>query len=229
MKNKDLPVFGRSTRMLLLGSAICVALTGCATGSMSGSDWGKCFGAVALGAGVGALVEGERGAYVGAAAGVAACFVINAQSKRTRSAAEVETDYRNRHAQLPVQPEVVRYDTQLSAPNVRRGEPLRIVSNIEAVQGRHAPIQEVKEKIRIYEPGNSKPFKEGEKIASAGGGGGYENTFTITFPQGMPQGRYAIETDLYVNGERSERGTQQIQVVFNGQQVVEMHATLAAR
>jgi len=228
MKKKD-QLHSRAARNAALGAAICASLAGCATNSMTGADWGKCFGAVVLGAGVGALVEGERGAYVGAAAGVAACFVINAQSKRTRTAAEVESEYRNRFAELPIQPEVVRYDTQLSAPNVRRGEPLRIVSNIEAVQGQNSPIREVKEAIRIYEPGNDRPFKEAEKVASAGGGGGYENTFTITFPQGMPQGRYAIETDLYVNGERSDRGRQQIQVVFNGQQVVEMYANMAAR
>lgn len=229
MMKTDLGRIGRAARTALLCGAICAALAGCATSSMSGADWGKCFGAVVLGAGAGALVEGERGAYVGAAAGIAACFVINAHSKRTRTAAEVESDYRARHAQLPAAPEVVRYDTALSAPNVRRGEPLRIVSTIEAVQGRNAPIQEVKEQIRIYEPGSSQPFKNGEKIASAGGGGGYENTFTITFPSGMPQGRYAIETDLYVNGERTDRGTQQIQVVFNGQQVVELYATMASR
>ena len=215
---------------LLLAAAIAVSLGGCAEGTMTRSDWGKCLGAVVLGAGAGALAEGERGAYVGAAAGVAACFVINAQSKRTRSAQDVESDYRSRYAQLPEQPEVLRYDTQLSAANVRRGEPLRVISNIEAVDGRSTPIQQVKEEIRIYEPGQNQPFKKGEKVASTTrGSGGYENTFTITFPSSMPQGRYAIETDLFVNGERATRGTQQIQVVFDGTDLIPLHSSIAQR
>lgn len=230
MINMDAARLVCTGRNLLLGAAIATVLGGCASGGMSREDWGKCFGAVVLGATAGALVDGERGAYVGTAAGIAACFVINAQSRRTRSAQEVEADYRARHAELPVQPEVVRYDTRLSAPNVRRGEPLKIVSDIEAVDGRNAPVQQVKEQIRIYEPGKSQPFKTGEKVASTtSGSGGYENTFTITFPASMPQGRYAIETDLYVNGERAERGTQQIQVVFDGKDIIPLMSTLALK
>ncbi len=227
---KDTRLTSPGARTLLLGTAITMLASGCATSSMNGSDWGKCLGAIVIGAGAGAALQGERGAYVGAAAGIAACFVINAQSKRTRSASEVEEEYRTRHAQLPTQPEVVRYDTQLSAPNVRRGDPLRIVSNIEAVEGRNAPIQEVKEEIRIYEPGSDTPFKTAQKVANnTGGSGGYENTFTITFPSGMPQGRYVIETAVLVNGERADRGNQQIQVVFDGRDLIPLHSSLAGR
>ncbi len=85
-------------KVLLIGLATAGTLTGCTTGNqMTRSDWGKCLGAIALGTGAGALVNGEKGAYVGAAAGIAACFVINAQSRRTRSAAQVESDYRSVH------------------------------------------------------------------------------------------------------------------------------------
>ena len=158
---KDTASLANSARALLLGAAAATVLSGCSSGGMTRSDWGKCMGAVILGTGAGALVGGEKGAYVGAAAGVAACFVINAQSRQTRAASEVEADYRARHDQLPVEPEVVRYDTQLSAPNVRRGEPLRIVSNIETVAGRDVAIHQVKEQIRIFEPGQGQPFKTG--------------------------------------------------------------------
>ena len=155
-----------SNRGLLLGSAMILALSGCATGSMTKSDWGKCLGAVVLGAGAGALLEGERGAYVGAAAGVAACFAINAHSKRTRTAGEVESDYRAVHQQLPAQPEVISYATNVPSTGIRRGEPLKIVSNIEAISGSQQPITQVREQVRLYEPGNQEPFKTTEKVAS---------------------------------------------------------------
>jgi len=218
-------------KVLLIGLATAGTLTGCTTGNqMTRSDWGKCLGAIALGTGAGALVNGEKGAYVGAAAGIAACFVINAQSRRTRSAAQVESDYRSRYSQLPESAEVVHYQTSLPGNSVRRGEPLKIVSNVEAVSGRQQPIREVKEQIRIYEPGQSEPFKTAEKVASeSAGSGAYENTFTVTFPSNMPQGRYSIQTDVFVNGERLDKGSNQIQVVYDGEHLMREFAAIAAR
>jgi len=226
----ELLSFLPASRNVLLGVAIAGVLAGCSTGSMTRGDWGKCMGAIVLGAGAGALLEGERGAYVGAAAGIAACFVINAQSKRTRTADEVEAEYRQRHAQLPSTPELVYYQTRVPAGTVRRGEPLTIVSNIEAISGRNEPITEVKEVIALYEPGNDTPFKTGEKVASeSAGSGAYENSFTIKFQPNMPQGRYTVRTDLYVNGERLDQGDNGIQVVFDGTDLLPLHATLAQR
>ncbi|WP_313642733.1 TIGR02186 family protein [Stenotrophomonas sp.] len=197
---------------------------------MTKSDWGKCLGAVVLGAGAGALLEGERGAYVGAAAGVAACFAINAHSKRTRTAGEVESDYRAVHQQLPAQPEVISYATNVPSTGIRRGEPLKIVSNIEAISGSQQPITQVREQVRLYEPGNQEPFKTTEKVASEStGSGAYENTFTITFPQNFPQGRYTIETALFINGKKVDQGNTPIQVVFDGVDLIPVHATLARR
>lgn len=219
-----------AARNALLGMTIAGILAGCSTGGMTRSDWGKCFGAIALGASAGALLEGERGAYVGAAAGIAACFVINAQSKRTRSASEVEADYRQRHAQLPAAPEIVHYQTSVPVGSVRRGQPLTIVSNIETISGRNTPITQVKEVIALYEPGKETPFKTSEKVATeSAGSGAYENTFTIKFQPNMPQGRYSVRTDLYVNGERLDQGSNGIQVVFDGSDLLPQYSTLATR
>jgi hypothetical protein len=198
-----------------LQKAVCAACmvtlfaAGCATPGEPGPENSTATTATrcaALGAGgavLGALIGGKSGALKGAAAGLAACAVVEIASRQTRSAAEVDRQYKaaNRN-QLPPYAKVDAYTTVVT-PNgaVKAGEPIKVQSTIRAVSGTQEAVQEVKEQLIAYSP-NGDEFKRGEKkVNETGGSGEYTNSFTLTLPQGAPQGIYKLQTQVFVNGK----------------------------
>lgn len=213
-------------RLLPLCLIVTLGLQGCAGNGTNynptlwtAGDWGKCALAIAAGAAAGAAVSGDKGMGIGALAGVAACFVINAKTVQTHTAAQIEEQYRQQNRSLPQQPQVVDYQTSIRpGTTVQRGQPLQIVSNIAAISGTNEPIREIKEEVRLYEPGATTPFKEGSKVASqTPGSGGFENTFTVTLNDQVPQGVYRVETSLLLNGKRINSHSNNVQLVMNEQ------------
>jgi hypothetical protein len=172
------------------------------------------------GAIVGKLVGGNSGAAKGAIAGLAACAIIEIASRQTKSANEVDRQYKatNRN-QLPPSAKVDSYMSVVTPNGVAKaGDPIRTQSTIRVVSGTQEPIQEVKEVFVAFAPDGSE-FKRGEKkVNDYGGSGEYENSFTLKLPQGAPQGIYRLTTQVFVNGRASglKETSMQVATIANG-------------
>ena len=173
----------------------------------------------AAGALLGALMDGKRGAARGAAAGgiVAAlgCVAINSQSRQTRTAAQVDNDFIRTRGRLPAEPQVVSYQPRLNASTVQRGKPVVVTSTVELVNGATTPVRQVREELVVFDQ-DGKQFKSGSKALTNSSGGRFENSFEITLPKDASQGRYALRTNLYVNGKLSASRDMNTQLVWNG-------------
>jgi hypothetical protein len=220
----------KSVRTAMLVTLVLgVAVTGCETmdgglGGMLKSDSDSpCsvgIGAIAGGV-VGALVNDKnrgKGALIGAGLGALACVVVNAVSRQTKSAEQVETEYRSQHAgQLPPsEPVVEAYQVNVNPDNrVRAGEKVRVVSNMTVVRGSTRSVDEVKEVLTLSGSGGTKTL---EKTASERpGSGAYENTFNLSFPKDVESGTYPIKTQLLVNGKQAAERKQNLVVVAVGE------------
>lgn len=213
-------------RLLCLGLATLFGVQGCAnvdSGSLnpstwSGGQWANCGLSVAGGAVLGTLLGHKKkgqGAAIGALGGMAACFAINARSVQTQTKEQVDTQYKEQRSAAP---RVVSYQTNIRpAETVARGKPFQIVSDIVALDGRSQPVSQISETVRLYSPEGGAPFKEATKVANpSGGGGGYQNTFTITMPDGVPSGAYRIETSLMLNNQPANSLSNRVQLVMVG-------------
>lgn len=175
----------------------------------------------ATGALLGALIDGKRGALRGALAGGAvgatACVAVNAKSRQTKSAAQVEKEYVKARGRLPAEPQVLSYQPQLATSVVQRGQPIHVNSVVELVNGAKTPITEVREELVVYDQ-EGKPFKTGSKPLVNGSGGRFENNFELTMPKAASQGVYAMKTNLYVNGQLAASRNLNTQLVWDGTQ-----------
>lgn len=173
------------------------------------------------GALLGAMINGKKGAGQGAVAGgalaAAACVAINFNSHQTKSAAQADADYKKARGALPAEPSVVSYSPQLASNAVQRGKPMKIDSTLELVNGASQPVREVREELTIFNP-DGMQIKTGGKPFSASSAGRYENSFEVRLPESAPQGRYALKTNVYVNGKLSATRDLQTQVVWDGSQ-----------
>jgi hypothetical protein len=216
----------RQARWVAVTTAGAIALAGCANtgvGGLAGGDDDPCnlIAGTLIGGIAGALLDRNkrgRGAAIGAAAGALACVAVNAVSRQTRTAQQVEADYRreNRGQLPPDQPVVQAYDVTVNPDDgVKSGEKLQVVSNMTVVRGARQPVNEVKEVLTLTSPdGNS---RSAEKSASAGAGSGsYQNAFSLTLPKGVAPGTYPVNTQLYVNGKPLAERKQELRVVMRG-------------
>lgn len=171
------------------------------------------------GAVLGALINGKKGAGQGAlaggAVGAAACVAINYKSRQTKSAAQADADYLKARGALPSEPVVVSYSPQLAATSVQRGQPMKVNSSLELVNGTSQPVREVREELAIFNPDGT-AFKSGSKPFSANSAGRYENSFEVKLPEGVSQGVYALKTNVYVNGKLAATRDLRTQVVWDG-------------
>lgn len=179
-------------------------------------------GAVA-GAVLGALLNGKKGAAQGALAGgalgAAACVAINYKSRQTKSAAQADADYQKARGALPTEPAVVSYSPQLAANTVQRGQPMKVNSSLELVNGTTQPVREVREELAIFNPDGT-AFKSGSKPFIANTAGRYENSFEVKLPEGVSQGVYALKTNVFVNGKLVATRDLRTQVVWDGRATV---------
>ena len=163
--------------------------------------------AAAIGGALGAIVADDnrvRGAAIGAGIAAAACAIINANTRQTKTASEVDEQYRKTHdGTLPDQPVVTVYDTAFNAGgSVRPGQEARIFSNITLVSGAREAAREVVEVLEVFEANDpSKVLLRAEKKADPGRrSGGIQNDFIIRLPDGLAPGSYPARTALTVNG-----------------------------
>lgn len=215
---------------LALTLAVATAMTGCATtGGTAGSQGvSKCNPGVS--AVIGALVGGAlgatknsamavKGAAAGAAVAALACMAVNARSRQTHDAATVEAEYRREHADtLPAVPTVTAYETSIEpGTRVMAGQNVEIRSNLKIVDGTQQHVSSVREELVLLDT-NGKEFRRARKDVQSTAGGGYENSFSFTFPKGISQGIYSARTELLVNDQVAARSDEQLQLVvdYNG-------------
>lgn len=207
-------------------AALCV--TGCAApggkvGEAAGPTSDECnpLAAAAIGALAGALLgSGKnrvRGSALGAGLASLACVAWNYNVRQTKSAAQVQQEFRNANqGQLPTQTKVQNYDTRFE-PNaaVASGGKLTVVSTIDVVQGTANPMTVVEEELTLVRPDGSE-VKSRKKADAIRGTGGYATTFSMNMPQGVPQGVYPVRTALFINGAQVGSKSLQMQVVSIG-------------
>jgi len=171
---------------------------------------GECSPATAalIGAALGAMIADDsrsKGAAIGAGLGALACYIINTQTRQTRTAAEVDGQYRAEHqGSLPEQPLVTAYDTAFNpGGGARAGQEARVVSSVTLVSGARETVRDVVEVLEVFESSDpSKVLLKAEKRAEPGIlTGGIQNSFTIRLPEGLAAGSYSARTVLYVNGK----------------------------
>jgi len=176
------------------------------------------------GALLGAMIDGKRGAVKGAAlggvAGALGCVAINSQSRQTRTAAQVDSDFVKARGALPPEPQVVSYIPRLSNNVVQRGQPMRINSTVELVNGSKTPITEVREELVVYDT-HGEAFKTKAKPLSNRSGGRFENSFELSLPEQAPQGVYTLKTNLYINNKLMAKRDMSTQVIWNGNSAIQ--------
>jgi hypothetical protein len=187
-----------------------VAEDPCSVGqsALAGAALGALIGGVAKG-GKGAL----KGALAGGALGAVGCLAINANSRQTRTAAQVDQDYIRAHNRLPADPQVVAY-TPSVAGMAQRGQPVQINSTVELVNGSQNKVTEVREELQVFDQ-SGRPFKGGQKPLINKSGGRFENSFEMTLSDSASQGVYTMKTTLYVNGKVAATRNLQTQLVMN--------------
>ena len=160
----------------------------------------------AVGALLGGLISGKSGIVKGAAIGgglaAAGCLAINVNSRQTKTAAQADRDYIRARGSLPREPQVVSYTPQVSSQTVKRGQPFKVNSVVELVNGSAQSVNDVREELVVLDP-QGQPFKSGSKALASNNssGGRFENSFELTLPAGVSQGVYGVKTNLYVNGK----------------------------
>ena len=182
----------------------------CSVGNsaLAGAAIGALLGGIAKG-GKGAL----KGALAGGAIGAVGCLAINANSRQTRTAAQVDQDYIRTHRRLPADPQVVAY-TPTIASTAQRGQPVQVNSTVELVNGSQNKVTEVREELQVFDQ-SGKQFMGHQKPVTNNSGGRFENSFVMTLPPSVSQGTYTMKTTLYVNGKVAASRNLQTQLVMN--------------
>ncbi len=174
-----------------------------------------------IGAVVGAIANKGKGAVVGAAVGALGCMAINAMSRQTKPASQVESDFRKSNkGALPTEPVVNAYQVVVQpGPTIAAGQPVTITSTSEVVSGTATPVTEIREEFALLDPSGKEQAKKSKVLTEKGAGsGGYENRFNFKLPQGVPQGAYTIRTTLYVNGAAASTNDSKVQLVFKARE-----------
>lgn len=172
-----------------------------------------------MGALLGAVINGKNGALAGAAIGAGVvglgCYAFNVNSRQTKTAAQSDREYVKARGALPPEPQVVAYDSNVGN-TVERGKPFKVNSTVELVNGRNEPIREVREQLVLLDT-KGQPVKNGTKPVETtnASAGRYENSFELKLPEGVSQGVYPLQTNLYVNGKLAASRDLRTQVVIN--------------
>jgi len=182
----------------------------CSVGSsaLAGAAIGALLGGMAKG-GKGAL----KGALAGGAIGAVGCLTMNANSRQTRTAAQVDQAYIQTHRRLAADPQVVAYMPAI-ANTAQRGQPMRVTSTVELANGSQNRVTEVREELQVFDQ-TGKQFMGTQKPLINNSGGRFENSFEMTLSDSASQGVYTMKTILYVNGKVAATRNLQTQLVMN--------------
>ena len=221
MMKKQITMTLLVTTLLMSG---CASTGGFATSANGGCNTGMstAIGAIlgaAIGASVGDSSSAAAGAAIGGAVFAAGFVMINAQTIQKKSAIEVERAYKqSNNGSLPAYTRVEQYST-IVLPNqtVEAQESITVKSDLTVIEGRSEALQRVQEKL-ILKDQNGKVVRELVKDVQASGSqefgsGGFENSFSWKFPANVSKGRYTLDTEVLVNGNRVANNTRYITLV----------------
>lgn len=156
-----------------------------------------------------------RVAAVAVAATVITKMIIKHRSKKLEDEKQVAEEYKKEHKTLPEQAYAAEYVTNaLPGTVVQPGKEIVIKSDILVVPGAKQKNTLIEERLAIYDnEDNTKELKSLTKAVnkSTKKAGRYENEFSFTLPEGIPQGVYPIKTELLLDGkvvDSSETGLQ---------------------
>lgn len=223
-----------NVRFIAASVAVALAVSGCAGNAprqgepSSAGNTGSCGGGTVAGAAVGgallgALVGGRKGAAAGAALGGGAaaiyCFGFNSESRQTKTAAQVDQEYRQQNrGNLPDAPMVTAYSTHVTPANgvVGKGGALELNSQAQVVNGKYRKADKVEEEF-VMSYNNEKLQGFVKPMPSAAGA--YENKTTINVPKQFQDGTYTIASRVLVNGDPvgNPRVTKMQVVTVNGE------------
>jgi hypothetical protein len=207
---------------------VSVGMIGCVTAGTNASsqpadnasNGSECNAAVIglVGAVAGALLSSGnnrvRGAAIGGGLGALACAAWNYNVAQTKTAEQSVVDYRRANAgRVPTQAVVTTFNTRMD-PNgtVRPGGNMTVTSRIEVVPGTTQANPIIEEELVLIKP--DKTTTTARKRANPNGdAGAFETKFSMTMPEGVPQGTYPVKTTLYVDGRASRTNDLNLQVV----------------
>lgn len=147
------------------------------------------------------------------------CYDYNVQSRQSKTAAQADADYLKANPAPAAEPVVVSYSTQAETPTATRGQPLKLSSVVELVNGAQQPVREVREELVISNP-DGKPFGTGSKPFVATTAGRFENSFEVKLPEKAAPGVYLLKTALYVNGAAALSRDVDVKLVWDGREAV---------
>lgn len=147
------------------------------------------------------------------------CYDYNVQTRQSKTAAQADADYLKTNPAPAPEPVVVSYSTQAETPTATRGQPLKLSSVVELVNGAQQPVREVREELVISNP-DGKPFGTGSKPFIATTAGRFENSFEVKLPEKAAAGVYLLKTALYVNGVAALSRDVDVKLVWDGREAV---------
>ena len=164
------------------------------------------------------LKAAARVAAVAVAVTVLTKMIIKHRSERIAKEGQVAEEYKEQNNNLPAEPIATEYTTKtLPGSIVEPGKEVIIQSDIVVVPGTKKKTALIEERIAIYDnEDNSKELKNFTKPVNAKTkrGGRYQNEFSFTLPEGLPQGVYPIKTELLLNGVVVGSSNNDIQLVL---------------
>lgn len=156
-----------------------------------------------------------RGAAIGAGIASLACMAFNFQATQTKTAQQVQDDFRAQNSgQLPEQPVVTRYETKITpSEQVRPGSKTTLSSYIVVVNGATGTPPVIEEEVSLFDP-DGKRITNTRKVANQNGeAGAFTTSFSFTLPEGVKQGVYPVKTSVLLNGQQASAGQATLQVV----------------
>lgn len=167
-----------------------------------------------------------RVAAVAAAVTLITKMVIKHRSERIAREEQVADEYKTQNSNLPAEPVATEYITKTLPGNVvEPGSEVVIQSDIVVVPGTKQKTALIEERIAIYDnEDNTKELKNFTKPVNGKTkkGGRYQNEFSFTLPEGLPQGVYPIKTELLLNGKVVDTSDNDIQLVLQVNELGEM-------
>lgn len=159
-----------------------------AIGAIAGSLFGKGKGHIA-------------GAVIGAGIGAFACMAYNYHEKKIRDGHAVEAQYKSERGTLPARNTVEAYQSSLvPGQTVQAGSAATMQSRITVLQGTQGSVPQIKEQLTLFSPEGKQLSTVTKDATSIDGTGEYQTDFVFNLPKGIQEGRYTVQSTLYMNG-----------------------------
>ncbi|MBN8737869.1 MAG: hypothetical protein J0H27_16570 [Xanthomonadales bacterium] len=168
----------------------CNTAAATAIGALAGSLFGKGKGHLA-------------GAAIGAGIGAFACIAYNYRARQIRDARAVEAQYQRERGALPTANTVETYQSSLlPGETVQAGSTATMQSRITILRGTHEEAPQLKEQLTLYSPEGKQLSTVTKDAASINGTGEYQTDFAFDLPKGIQEGRYTVQSTLYMDGKQ---------------------------